>query len=51
MKTDFSHNPKSRRDLDRISGKNLLENELVRPTNKFVKLVTKTNDKVQELKT
>ena len=40
-----------RTDLDRILGKNLLADRLIKPVWKFAKSVTKTNSKVLELKT
>ena len=44
-------NLKTRTDLGRTLGKNLLGDKLVRPVYKFVKLVTETSSKVQEPKT
>lgn len=51
MKIDLSHDSKPRTDLDRTSGKNLLEDKLVKPAREFVKSVIETNSKVQEPKT
>lgn len=44
-------NSKPRIDLNGTLGKNLLGNGLVRLVYKFVKSVTKTNNKMRELKT
>lgn len=51
MRINLFHNLKLRIDLDKTLIKKLLRNELVRPICKFVKLVTKINNKVQEFKT
>lgn len=51
MKIHFFCNLKQKTDLDRISGENLLENSVIRPTYKFAKLVPKTSSKVWEPKT
>lgn len=40
-----------KKNLDKISSKNYLKNNLIKPIHKFIKLNTKTNSKIQELKT
>lgn len=51
MKIQLFYNLKPKIDLSATLGKYLLRDELVRPTYKFAKLVTKINSKVQEPKT
>lgn len=51
MRINLFLNLKLKIDLDETLIKKLLKNKLVRPTCKFVKLVTKINNKMQELKT
>lgn len=51
MRIHFSYNPKPKTDLGRILGKNSLRDGLIRPIYKFIKSVTKTNNKVQKPKT
>lgn len=51
MKIQLFFNSKLKIDLDGTSSKNPLRNGLVRPLHKFAKLITKTNSKMQELKT
>lgn len=51
MKIYLLYNLKPKTDLSRISSKNILADELVKPIYKFVKQITKTSSNVWEPKT
>lgn len=51
MKIYISCKPKPKMNLDKISGKNLLRNRLIRSVYKFAKSVTETSSKSRKPKT